>query len=87
MENSKSPVAPSDPIQSLVQQLTSRTNTQHQQIQQHKVNSSNKPDVAGPWGVPPINSGQALQQGQWGTHHNHNTPWGYGDQNVIKMVY
>lgn len=85
MEVSKSPVAPADPIQSLVQQLTSMANTQHQ-LQQHKVNASNKPDVASPWGVPPsANPVQPQVQGQWGSHPN-SAPWGYGDQTVMKLV-
>lgn len=78
--------SPSDPIQSLVQQLTSMANTQH------KLSSTKPENVISPWGQtggpsnlinnsaqPQQQPPQVAQPNQWGS------PWEYREQ-MAKLV-
>ncbi|OXA59526.1 GRB10-interacting GYF protein 2 [Folsomia candida] len=79
--NKSSSAVVNDPIQSLVQQLTSMANTQH------KISStpSKPPDVISPWGQTGNSSVQQQQQtpqvqNQWGAAQPTQTPWEYREQ-------
>lgn len=86
IEVRKSPVNPSDPIQSLFQQLTNMTNTQQQQPthSQHKMHPGNTSEIINHWGgshssVPVQQPGI---QGQWMSQ-----PWDINEQLIKqKMV-
>jgi soluble cytochrome b562 len=81
MDVPKSPTPVTDPIQSLVQQLTSMANTQHQ-----KISAPTKPEVISPWGQSaPVNAVQSQAPNQWGTSHPNTVPWEYREQ-MAKLV-
>ncbi|OXA51693.1 GRB10-interacting GYF protein 2 [Folsomia candida] len=79
--NKSSSAVVNDPIQSLVQQLTSMANTQHKIIS----TPSKPPDVISPWGQTGNSSVQQQQQtpqvqNQWGAAQPTQTPWEYREQ-------